>query len=137
MLTTILSMLSAPIFNTLAGGYRDYLAAKNTTEAHEVTLAIKEVEAQIAARAEATKLLIVEQGHWSTRIIRPFLAWPVVIFAWKAIVWDKVLAPWFTGTTGTTEALGGDLSTWASIIVIAYFGTTSLDAWTRRLFPKR
>jgi hypothetical protein len=53
-------------------------------------LAAKAIAAEIEARMSA--LIIVEQGRWYNAIIQPPLALPVVIFMWKVIVWDKVLA---------------------------------------------
>jgi hypothetical protein len=56
-----------------------------------------------------------------TAIIRPLLALPVIIYLWKVIVWDKVLA-W-----GTTDALAGDVAAWAGAIVTTYVGGRSLE----------
>jgi hypothetical protein len=52
----------------------------------------KAIAAEIEARKSADALIIAEQGRWYTAIIQPLLALPVVIFMWKVIVWDKVLA---------------------------------------------
>lgn len=128
-----ISFLSAPILNSMVAGWQKYLDHKDTSNRVAADLAIKDADAQIAARAEATKLLIAEQGHWSTRIIRPLFAWPFIIFLWKAVVYDKILAPVLTGGTGMTEALAGDLSTWASVIVVSYFGVTSVETVSRTI----
>ena len=34
---------------------------------------------------------IAEQSRWYTAIILPLLAFPIIIYFWKVIVWDKVL----------------------------------------------
>jgi hypothetical protein len=133
MFQWIVSFLSAPVLNSMVAGWQKWLDHKDTSNRVAADLAIKDAEAQIAARQEATKLLIVEQGHWSTRIIRPLFAWPFIIFLWKAIVWDKILAPYVTGTTGMTEPLAGDISTWASVVVVSYFGVTSVETVSRTI----
>ena len=43
-------------------------------------LAAKEIEAEIAARKEASAIIIAEQGRWYTAIIRPLLAFPIIIY---------------------------------------------------------
>lgn len=55
-----------------------------------------------------------------------FLAAPVGIFFWKCIVWDKVLG-W-----GTTDPLGGDIQTWAMMIMAFLFANSALEAWKRK-----
>jgi hypothetical protein len=50
------------------------------------------LEAEIEARKSANAIIIAEQGRWWTSIIRPLAALPVVIYIWKVVVYDKVLA---------------------------------------------
>ena len=64
-------------------------------------LAGKEIEAEIEARKQASAIIIAEQGRWSTAIIRPLLAAPVIIYFWKVLVIDKVL------DLGSTDPLTG------------------------------
>lgn len=68
--------------------------------------------AQMNARRD---IVVAEQGHWFTAMIRPLLAMPVVVYMWKTVVWDKVLG------LGVTDPLGGDIQQWAYMIVAAYF----------------
>src|SRR5258707_1984717 len=81
----------------------------------------KAIAAEIEARKSADALIMAEQGRWSTAIIRPLLALPVVIFMWKVIVWDKVLG------LGSTDALLGDVATWSGAIVTTYVGGRLLE----------
>lgn len=75
------------------------------------------IEAQVQLRQlEAQQaILMAEQGNFITRMIRPLLALPFVIYFWKVVVWDKVLK------LGVTDPLGQDLWAVATIVVGSYF----------------
>lgn len=88
-------------------------------------LAAKEIEAEIAARKEASAIIIAEQGRWYTAIIRPLLAFPLVIYLWKVIVWDKVLG------LGTTDPITGMVADWIGTIITAYVGGRSIEKVAR------
>ena len=66
-------------------------------------------------------IIIAEQGRWFTAIIRPLFALPFVIFAWKVVVYDKVLG-W-----GTTDAI--DPNMWGVFLAVvgSYFGLSAID----------
>ena len=125
MLQWILSVLSAPVFNSVVEAYKAKLAAANTQDKLAVDLAVKEIEAEIAARAQASAIIIAEQGRWWTSIIRPLAALPVVIYIWKVVVYDKVLG------FGTTDAITGEVATWAGVIVTTYFGGRTIEKVAR------
>lgn len=73
----------------LINAYKTKLDAANTQDRIAADLAAKEIEAEISARKEASAIIIAEQGRWYTAIIRPLLAFPLVIYLWKVIVWEK------------------------------------------------
>jgi len=125
MLQWILSVLSAPVFNSIVDAYKAKLAATNSQDKLAVDLAVKEIEAEIAARAQASAVIIAEQGHWWTSIIRPLAALPVVIYLWKVVVYDKVLG------LGTTDPITGDVGAWAGVIVTTYFGGRTIEKVAR------
>jgi len=125
MLQWILSVLSAPVFNSIVEAYKAKLAATNTQDKLAVDLAVKEIEAEIAARAQACAIVVAEQGRWWTSMIRPLAALPVVIYIWKVIVYDKVLG------LGTTDAITGDVGTWAGVIITTYFGGRTIEKVAR------
>lgn len=122
----IFSFLGGPVISGLISAYKARLASINTQDQMALDLLQKEVDADIAARAEATKLLIAEQGHWYTAIIRPLFAMPFIIYAWKIIVWDKVLG------IGVTEH-GIDANFWNvfQVIIVSYFGATAIERVSR------
>ncbi len=121
----IFNFLGGPIINGLLGAYRERLKATNTQDHMAMELLQKEVDADIAARAEATKLLIAEQGHWFTAMIRPLFALPFIIFGLKVVVWDKVLH------LGVTDALDPNMWGVFNTIIISYFGATAVERVSR------
>jgi len=125
MLQWILSVLSAPVFNSIVEAYKAKLAATNTQDKLAVDLAVKEIEAEIAARAQACAIVVAEQGRWWTSMIRPLAALPVVIYIWKVVVYDKVFG------LGTTDAITGDVGTWAGVIITTYFGGRTIEKVAR------
>ena len=121
----LLSLIGGPIVNGLINAYKAKLAAANTQDRIAVDLAIKEIEAEIKARKQASAIIIAEQGRWYTAIIRPLLAFPIVIYLWKVIVWDKMLG------LGSTDPITGMVADWAGIIVTAYVGGRTIEKVAR------
>jgi hypothetical protein len=129
MLGMILNFLGGGVITSIVNGvlnaYKAKLAASSTTEAHEVDLAKAEILGEIALRQAEASIIRQEQGWWVTAIIRPLLAFPVVIYMWKVVVFDTVLH------LGTTPALGGAVGDWAGWIVLAYVGGRSIEKVAR------
>jgi len=125
MWSMILSFLGGPIIKGLLDAYKLRIQAKSSEDQMALDLLTKEVDADIAARAEATKLLIAEQGRWYTAIVRPLFALPFLIFSFKIIVWDKVLG-W-----GTTDALDPNFWNVFQTIIISYFGASAVERVSR------
>ena len=131
MWTWLASFLAGPIVNGVIEAYKARLAAASSQDAIAADLAAKAIAAEIDARKSANAIVVAEQGRWWTAIVRPLLALPVVIYLWKVIVWDKVLA------LGSTDPLAGDVAQWAGLIVTTYVGGRSLEKiastiWSRR-----
>lgn len=125
------SLIGGPIVNGLIEGYKAKLDAANTHDRIATDLAAKDIEAEIAARQQASAIIIAEQGRWYTAIIRPLLALPIIIYFWKVIVWDKVLG------VGVTDPLTGLVSDWAGTIVTAYVGGRTVEKVATVLAGKR
>jgi len=121
MLRFLASFLTGPIVNGAIEAYKARLDALNSQDRMAADLAAMAIEAEIEARRSADALILAEQGRWYTAIVRPLIALPVVIYLWKVIVWDKVLG------LGTTDAIAGDVATWAGAIVTTYVGGRSLE----------
>ena len=58
-------------------------------------------------------------------MIRPLFAAPFIIFAWKVVIWDKVLG-W-----GTTDALDPNMWNVFLTVVGAYFGGRTIEKVAR------
>jgi hypothetical protein len=93
-------------------------------------LACKEIDAEIETRKRASAIIISEQGRWYTAIIRPLLAFPIIIYFWKVIVWDKVLG------LGATDPITGMIADWTGMIITAYVGGRSIEK-AARIFARR
>mgnify|MGYP003326152125 FL=1 len=125
MWSWLASLLGGPIVTGLLNAYKAKLDAANTRDAQAVDLAKKEIEGEIAARQAETSLLRQEQGWWVTAMIRPLFAAPFIIFAWKVVIWDKVLG-W-----GTTDALDPNMWNVFLTVVGAYFGGRTIEKVAR------
>jgi hypothetical protein len=125
MLQLLLSFLGGPLVNGLLAAYRARIAQLNSQDQMALTLLQKEIDAEIAARAEASKVLLAEQGHWYTAMIRPLFAIPFIIFEFKVILWDKALH------LGSTDALDPNLWSVFQVVVGAYFGATAIERVSR------
>ena len=121
------SFLSGPIVKGVLDGYKAKLAAGNTSERIAADLASRELAVEQRERELATQVVIAEQGRWYTALPRPLFAFAFVVYVWKVVVWDKVLG-W-----GVTDPLSPELSSWALLILTAYFGGRSLEKVTRIL----
>jgi hypothetical protein len=127
MLKWLASFLTAPIVGGFIDAYKARLDAENSHDRMAADLAAQAIAAEIEARKSADALILAEQGRWYTAIIRPLLALPIIIYLWKVIVWDKVLA-W-----GSTDAITGDVAVWAGAIVTTYVGGRSLEKIARSI----
>jgi Ni/Fe-hydrogenase subunit HybB-like protein len=125
MWSLILNFLGGPIVSGLLSAYKARLQSINSDDQRALQLLEAEIAADTAARAEATRLLIAEQGHWYTAIVRPLFAAPFIVFGFKVVIWDKVLG-W-----GVTDRL--DPNMWAvfQTIVVSYFGATAVERVAR------
>ena len=121
MWTFLASLLGGPIVNAVIAGYKAKLDAANTKDALAAGLAAKEIEAEIAARADARAIIIAEQGRWYTAIVRPLLVLPFGLYVWKIVLVDVVLG------LGSTDPLRGDMATVMMIVIGSYFGGRTIE----------
>lgn len=121
------NLLGGPFAKAALDAYRAKLAADNTSEKIAADLAARELSVEQRERELTTQVLVAEQGRWYAALPRPLFAFAFVIYVWKVVVWDKVLG------FGTTDALSGDISQWALIVLTAYFGGRSLEKVARIL----
>lgn len=124
------NLLGGPFAKAAVDAYRAKLSAENTSEKIAADLAARELNVEQRERELAVQVVIAEQGRWYTALPRPLFAFAFVVYAWKVVVWDKVLG------LGTTDALSGEMSQWAIIVLTAYFGGRSIEKVARILSRK-
>jgi hypothetical protein len=121
MWSLLLSFFGGPVISGLISAYKLRLQSINSEDAKALELLEAEIAAETAARAQATQLLIAEQGRWYTAMIRPLFAIPFIVFEFKVIVWDKALG-W-----GVTDPIDPNMWGVFHTIVISYFGATAVE----------
>jgi hypothetical protein len=107
-----------------------YGLAAQASEKIAADLAARELAVEQRERELASQSVLAEQGRWYTALPRPLFAFAFVIYVWKVVVWDKVLA------LGSTDPLSGDVAHWATIVLTAYFGGRSIEKVARILTRK-
>lgn len=121
MLGMIMGFLGGPLLNNLLAAYKARLENASGQDKMAVDLAIKEIEAEIEARKNANAIIIAEQGRWWTAAPRAIVQWSFALFVAKVVVWDKVLS------LGSTDPLGGDVASWAGMLMAMWFGGRTIE----------
>lgn len=125
MLTTILAwlgnLLGGPFATAAVDAYRARLDAENSADAHTADLVARELAVEQREAELAQQVVIAEQGNVVARLVRPLFALPFIVYAWKIVVFDKVLS------MGSTDPLGADMTSLMSTIVAAYFGGRTVE----------
>ena len=118
------SFLTGPLLKGALDAYRAKLANADNADTRTADLLARELAVEQREAEVNSQVVIAEQGHWWTSCVRPLFAAPFILFLWKVIVWDKVLAAW---THGSTDNLSPDLWQWGGIVLAAYFAGRSLE----------
>lgn len=118
----IANLLGGPVVTGLIDAYKAKLAAGNTAESIAAGLASRELAVQQREIEVDSALRIAQIGKW----YEPEHLFGYVLFIYfaKCILWDKVLGAW---THGITDPLAGDISTWAGLIILTYFGKRTFE----------
>lgn len=124
------NLLGGPFAKAAVDAYRAKLSAENTSEKIAADLAARELGVEQREAELANQAVLAEQGRWYTALPRPLFAFAFVIYAWKVVVFDKVLG------LGSTDPLTGDVAQWAMIVLTAYFGGRSIEKVARILSRK-
>ena len=111
MLSSILTFFASSAFASITDKLSEAYQMKLNAENNEQRI---EAEEAIAHWKLQQQLVLAEQGKWYTSWIRPALAFPVVIFTWKLLIWDTVLQ------MGTTP-YPGDFVLWIVMTVIGAY----------------
>src|SRR5579872_2112525 len=124
------NLLGGPFAQAAVDAYKAKLTSDNASARIAADLAARELAVEQREHELATQVVLAEQGRWYTALPRPLFAFAFVIYAWKVVVFDKVLG------LGATDPLSGDVSQWAMIVLTAYFGGRSLEKVARILGRK-
>ncbi len=91
MIGTILTWLSGSVLDRLLGHIERRLDSANEKQRIGAELAAEEIRAEIAARSEARKVLIAENGHFLSagRLGRLVFVLPLALW-WAAVCLDSV-----------------------------------------------
>ena len=117
--TPIIGAVLKQVFGFILNYQKQKLDAQGAHEVQVAAIAAKSIELDQKEAELNNQLLIVEQGNWVTRWVRPALGGAAVILTWKLLVWDLALGQW---THGSTDKLGPQTEWLLTTIVIAYMG---------------
>ena len=116
----VASVLGGPIVNGLLKGYRAKLDAANASERIAADLAIKDIEAGIAARAHAKEIRLATAGFWEMRILTFAIAFPFVSHLWAVWIDTQFRLGW--GIPKFPEPM----NEWQGAILLSFFGIYTL-----------
>lgn len=122
ILTWLASLLTGPLLKAGLDAYKEKLAAGTTHDKLAEDLATKELLVQQKEIEAQNQLRIAQIGKWYE--VEHLFGYTLWVYFSKCIIWDKVLAPW---THGSTDPLGGDISSWSGLIILFYFGKRGVE----------
>ncbi len=139
MLAIIMTVLNLiPGLSSLATGwvtaaYNSKVAITTARIGGDTSVATAMVHAQAVAEDARVKGLQVISGSKALLFLTVGFALPYMLYEWQCVVYDKL---WMHGTTAT-DALGGDLSSWAATIIGCLFGSNTLLAVGHMYFNRK
>ncbi len=115
------SLLGGPFVKAAVEAYRAKLDVENNADARTADLAARELAVEQREAELSQQLVVAEQGNRIARLVRPLFAVPFIVYVWKIVVWDKVMA------LGSTDPLGADMTSLMTTVVAAYFGGRTIE----------
>ena len=116
----IASLIGGPIVKGLVEGYRAKLDAANTSERISADLAIKDIEAGIAARAQAKEIRLATAGFWEMRLLTFAIAFPFVSHLWAVWLDTQFGLGW------KVAKFPDPFNEWQGAILLSFFGIYTL-----------
>jgi hypothetical protein len=116
----LVSLIGGPLVSSLLKGYRAKLEAANTSERLAADLAIKDIEAGIAARAHASEIRMATAGFWEMRLLTFAIAFPFVSHLWAVWLDTQFRLGW--GIPRFPEPM----NEWQGAILLSFFGIYTL-----------
>lgn len=114
LLVKILGFFTSTAFGSITEQLKEAYRMKLEAQTNEAKL---EADQYIAHLQAQQQVLLAEQGRWYTSWIRPAMAFPVILYIWKLIIWDTILQ-W-----GVTQN-PGEFVNWIVITVIGAYMLT-------------
>lgn len=118
------------IFDSVLTYQKQKLDAQGAHEVQVASIAAKAIELDQREAELNSQLLVVEQGNWFTRWVRPMMAFPVIVLMTKLLVYDKALGQW---TNGSTEALSDQIWWYCTVVTVSYFGGRTAEKITDKI----
>lgn len=128
LIMTVLGMIPglSSLIQFVVGKYMDSKVAMYQTRwgvTKDVAIAAINEEAE-NNKTKVNWLNAVANSRFLQVIVGGF-AGPWIIYGWKVIVWDNIVHKFFWGVYGFTPAIGGEVGTWAGVILGGIFVTTT------------
>lgn len=124
-LQPILNFFGGPVVKGVVDAYKAKLDAGNTQERIAADLAGRELAVQQKEVEVQAQLKIAQIGHWYT--VENLAGYIVVFYIGKVMVYDAALG------LGSTDAVRGDVGTWAALIIVFFFGKRGIENVARIL----
>ncbi len=116
----ILSLISAPLFNTLLKGWQAKLDAQTAAGVQAADVAKKAMDTEVQQRQVNASVVTATLGSWYTALPMVCVMGAAAAFFVKCVVWDTMLG-W-----GTTDRLAGDVETSYNLIMTFWFGSAGV-----------
>jgi hypothetical protein len=116
----LVNLIGGPIVKGLLAGYKAKLDAANTQDRIAADLAIREIEAGIAAGARAKEVRLATAGFWEMRLLTFAIAFPFAAHLWS--VW---LDTQFNFGWGIPK-FPAPMDEWQGAILLSFFGIYTL-----------
>lgn len=118
-MTWLLSFLSGPLLANILKAYQAKLAAGNTTQQIDATLAARELAVQEREIEVASQYKVALIGHWYEPV--NLLAYIIVAYVAKVVVWDTML------DLGSTAAIRGSVGEWMGMVMLFLVGKRGIE----------
>lgn len=132
MLVAMLAkMFGGQIIGAIADAYKSKVEAGVSHDKLTADMVVRELEVQQREIEAQKEIRIAQVGHWYTP--ENLFAYVLVGYFAKCIIFDKVIASFFSSNIFITDPITGELLTWAGMIMIFLFGKRGIENVARIL----
>lgn len=115
----VLSFVSGPLLGKALDAWKAKLASDTDQTKIAADLATRELAVQQREIEVQNQLKIAEVGHpWEPEKLGFYIT---IAFYAKCLIYDKMMG------LGSTDPLGGDVQTWAMMIMAFYYGKRTIE----------